>query len=235
MDSFELGRTVPLSGNNTVDFYFTNFLWRDDQWCGPGQGAILVPTANGTYTDGTPNGAAQLWQCVDEAPPDGPDTFINGLSQGQAATFKMSGFGAGFIQSVRPYPFVCKDSGVGQAAMLTRLVSNGVTVDIVGAGSPEYDFNNTTFNPGTGFNATRCLTADPSTGLVWTPASLSQIEAGLVQKTAGANIACTSVYVFVDYSPSAPYVPLASPTKVIQLTGTVRKTPMPNPFTNPNT
>jgi hypothetical protein len=241
-----VGKVFNLNGNS-VDFYYDNYCWRDDFYPPPGICVMLVPVADGFYANGTPNGAVQLWQCVDEIPSDGDASYINGLTAGQAYTALVSPAPFGLINYVASFVSWEKD-GTNNMLSSVRLRSGSTDSDTTPANANNYNVFRKFFE------------TDPATGLAWTQAGVSNAQVGIIQTDANPA-RLTSAYIMVDYQPSSTgagdqllqfpnyeqddsFVPRPTLAKTksiggttgqigIQLVGTIKKVPPSSPFTDP--
>jgi hypothetical protein len=81
------------SNNNFANTSYEHLLILDstgsagNDFQGPIDMDLVTPTGAGFYSDWTPNGAANGWQCVDELNPDEDTTYISTSSVGDQETF----------------------------------------------------------------------------------------------------------------------------------------------------
>jgi hypothetical protein len=134
--------------SQSVDWIFDDFFWSKVGYPGPGECKALVPTADGTFANGTPNGAAALWQCVDDIPPDGDTTYINQLGAGQQYTAIVGPSIQGQINSYKTFVLDRPDAGGSYAPnqLIFDLDPNGNPWTAVNVGLAQPGFTELTAN-----------------------------------------------------------------------------------------
>lgn len=194
--SYSFGKQTDLN-NNAVDFYYDDAYIDDAAYPGPGQCVLLKPSANGDFANGTANGAATLWQCVNEVPPNGDTSYINAIGNGNACTFVTTPAGSTSVSGtvncaktvVRP-----RRDGLTNGNIIVRCRSGTTNSDTTGiATTLAYQ----------GFG--RVLPTDPSTGSAWTPTGVNAAQPGVVENSANAS-RVTAAYLVVDFTPPPPAI-----------------------------
>ena len=123
-----------------------------------------LPSGAGVYTQWTPNGAANNWQCVDESSPDSDTTYVSSNGNNYDS-YSMPASGLlGLPSMVVSKSFARKDDGA------TRALEVGVLSGAsLGLGSP--------FTLGSTYQwVDACISLDPATGLPPTAAAVDAYQ-----------------------------------------------------------
>ena len=158
----------------------------------------LRPLGAGDVTECLPS-AAPNWDCVDETPHDGDETFITAdaellpavsrdvyaLPDGQVPD-------GATIQSVKVYNVVRSLNSWKRASFSRLLKTNGTVFSGVGGTvGTTYTLVSTTW------------TTNPVTGLDWTADEIDALQAGVsiqINSDGVSNGRCTQVYIEVEYT-----------------------------------
>ncbi len=130
----------------------------------------MVPNATGNYAQWTPNGAANNFDCVDEATPDGDTTYVQTATASNIDTYNFADPSIlGSILGVQHVFYARNEVGNSNMAALTR--------------SSATDYEATTFTVNTGTYSYYISVAEkhPDTS-VWSSTSLSDAEFGFKKK-----------------------------------------------------
>lgn len=186
----------PINRNsNTVDFFYSDVLWSDSAYPGHGQSVLMNTASNGSNTSGTAHGAATLWQCLNQVPPDGDTTYVDLLLAGQSYTANMTASGViGTINTVKAFTVV-RDITTLTGSPSQTIVSGATTQSTtsVSLSGTAYQFQG------------QILDTDPNTSSTWTTSNLDALQCGFTESVAGSR--WTAAFVAVDYLPSTvvPY------------------------------
>lgn len=167
------------SSGEYADFYFFNgaaqtvapynfALPLAPQGYGAAKMAFSVPDAPGIVSSWTPNGAATIWQCIDQIPQDGDTTYASSNTTGQVY---MCPFGAlPAMQSLIAVQLstYARTDDAGPRAYQSGFYSGGT-----------YGFSGMDQYLGGSYNYIEDeYAANPVTGTAWTPAALTGLQYG---------------------------------------------------------
>lgn len=184
------------SFSGTPDVYFDDLVISSSAYPGAGQCGISVPTGDSaTYNNGTANGAASKYLCIDDRPHDSDTTYVNALGNGNAntSTLGASGVGSGTVLCAKALLLARRNGGTnGSIKLRTR------------SGSTNTD---TTARAATSSYAAwaKLFETDPNTAAAWTSSALDAAEVGMVESSANAS-RYTAAYLMYDYVPGAASV-----------------------------
>lgn len=155
----------------------------------PYPSAILRPTANGGTVQWSPLGCTQNWDCVNDVTSDGDSTVVAESAPGEVDLYQVQDLPAGAttvrsvkVSAVARVPTPCEDV---QCYGYMRLRLNG------------YEGSNfTVWNSYVTLTST--WTTNPATGMPWTVAEVSGIQAGIKLEWTNWMIRVTQVYVTVE-------------------------------------
>lgn len=154
---------------NWCDFYVNDGTGADNntQW-GDTRVDRLLPTANGNYTAWAANGAASLFDCVDDAAPNGDTDYISSSTVGQKASFVMGDIPAGATPRAVQWLMSGRKDDAGTRTVAALLRNAGV--DAVGVNqnlSAAYTYYRQNYDK------------DPTDNATWTAAKVNSLEAGV--------------------------------------------------------
>ncbi len=186
----ELGRNFGASAN--IDFYYDDFVWDDLNAPGAGRIVCLVPSADGTFTNGTAHGAATKWQCLTDVPCDNDTTYVNSVGNTNSYTAAM-----GSIPSVT--------SGARLKAIVVAkedvLAIGSLKVRIYEAGGNSQTTTGADASPS--YTVLYLAPSGPQAGGDWTDATLAGVEIGVIENSANAS-RFSAIYGMLDYDPPPP-------------------------------
>lgn len=156
------------------------------------------PTGDGFHIDGTANGAANRWECVDETTSDGDSTYIamNSVSQNTYLITTNTITNTDTINSVTVY---CITRALAAGKLITAITRPAIYESGVFS-APTTSAN----NPTSYTTYSQIWTTIPSTGNPWTKGDIDVLEIGIESVSSGTSMRMTQVYVVVDYTSSGP-------------------------------
>lgn len=162
-------RNVP---SDTLDASFTDdiddLIVHDGSFVGDARVGYLKETGAGTYSQWTANGAATLYECVDDTAQDGDTTYTSSNTVGQRETFAFEDVPTTAVIKYLQHVWVGKKTDAGTRTFARRTKS-GVTESLSG----------TSIAPSTTYAThVQMENLDPATGAVWTAAGFNAAEFG---------------------------------------------------------
>lgn len=189
-----LGKSVSLA-DKSVDFFFDDFVWKDDAYPGAGTIQRMAPNAQGFYSDFSPNTGTET-ECVDDNPHDGDTTYISDSFSfvDLSSTFELESASSagisGTINGVKPYIIA---HGGGSSTHGVRM-----HIDI-----SDYDSGQSTASDYR--LVAKVHSTNPDTTVAWTTGDLDALQVGIaVTSAAGGLNRCTAVGAMVDFTEAAP-------------------------------
>lgn len=181
--------------NNTVDFFYDDFMSSDSGFPGAGQAKVMLPNANGNYQTWTVGaGSGSHYLIVNEVPPDGDTSYL--LSTGvltNAETEALQDSGTvgitGTVNSVKAITVNKQNSSAGN--LIVRLRSSSTDSNTTGAATGA-----------TYAVLSKLSDTDPATSGAWGVSALDSIESGAVENALVNTSRMTFTAAMVDYTPS---------------------------------
>lgn len=84
----QIGKTINRNGRS-VDYYWDDLAWRDDDWVGAGEVRAIRPNGAGTESTGWASGTGSTYAEVDEVTPDGDSTYLKSIAAGDVRNFTL--------------------------------------------------------------------------------------------------------------------------------------------------
>jgi len=210
-----VGGNIQAEAQTQGDWYWSDLAINDDQgtfqnsWPGSGAHAPMRPDGTGTFDEPTPNGAANNWDCVDEAVPDNTTTYANmgtNSASWAAAGSRLlmtlqsaasAGIGASDVIACVAVGVIWSSATAATSQAQPGLRSGGSTID-VGTGR-SITTTTDSFIDDSDVNMMYAPQHQDPASADWTPATLDSLEIGCRSTDTSPNARITAVWALVDY------------------------------------
>lgn len=182
------------TNSKTVDFYYDDLIVSNSGFPDAGQCDLLIPNANGTYSDWTIGaGAGSNYENVDEFPNDGDTTYllstVMGIPNHPDETEQLAAMAAALaVAAVKPFIVVKRDGAVNGSTQLMHRSGSTDTTLSAGATTSAYALK------------AAVLDVDPATSVAWTAGGVNAFEVGAKSDGGISQTRMTQVGAMVYYA-----------------------------------